>query len=97
MIALHPTTVLKLILEVFEFLNILFLLQTDDGNLCEIHRRHLEVVCLECRCMICTNCALFGLHRGHNIYSKEDILTMLEKKGEELVIKIIRFMLSMSN
>ena len=35
--------------------------------------------------MICTNCALFGNHRSHNIHSEEDVISLLEIKGQELV------------
>jgi hypothetical protein len=34
--------------------------------------------------MICTNCALFGSHKGHYIYSEEDIISLLEMKTSEL-------------
>ncbi|KAM3147189.1 hypothetical protein pb186bvf_000905 [Paramecium bursaria] len=53
-------------------------------NQCPSHRRPLEVVCLQCQTMICTNCALFGNHRSHNIHSEEDVISLLEIKGQEL-------------
>lgn len=37
------------------------------GNWCNIHKKSAEVVCIQCREMICANCALFGTHKGHNI------------------------------
>ncbi|CAD8054890.1 unnamed protein product [Paramecium sonneborni] len=62
----------------------------NSGKMCQTHRRQLEVVCLQCQIMICTNCALFGNHKGHYIYSEEDIITLLEMKAQELTEMIER-------
>lgn len=35
--------------------------------------------------MVCTNCALFGAHKGHYIHSEEDVISLLEMKATELV------------
>ena len=52
---------------------------------CSIHRRRLEIFCFEktCKTKICTNCALFGMHRGHNIKSLEDVYKYANEKSEE--------------
>lgn len=50
-----------------------------------IHKRNIEVVCLDCKEMICTNCALFGQHRGHSIYSEDDLLMMLGDRAQDIV------------
>ncbi|CAK94851.1 unnamed protein product (macronuclear) [Paramecium tetraurelia] len=62
----------------------------NSGKLCQTHRRQLEVVCLQCQTMICTNCALFGTHKGHYIYSEEDIISLLEMKAQELTEMVER-------
>ncbi|CAD8143264.1 unnamed protein product [Paramecium octaurelia] len=62
----------------------------NSGKLCQTHRRQLEVVCLQCQTMICTNCALFGSHKGHYIYSEEDIISLLEMKAQELTEMVER-------
>ncbi|CAK69218.1 unnamed protein product (macronuclear) [Paramecium tetraurelia] len=61
----------------------------NQGDLCQIHSKTLELVCQEDGEYICVNCALFGNHKFHNykpidIYVKEmeqtlnDITTIYE-------------------
>ena len=40
-----------------------------ETEICGSHKRTAEIVCLQCKEMICANCALFGSHKGHNINS----------------------------
>ncbi|CAD8085511.1 unnamed protein product [Paramecium sonneborni] len=64
-------------------------IKDDQGDLCPIHSKPLELVCQEDGQYICVNCALFGNHKFHNykpieIYVKEmeqtfyDITTIYE-------------------
>mmetsp|Transcript_13628 Transcript_13628/g.21334 ORF Transcript_13628/g.21334 Transcript_13628/m.21334 type:complete len:85 (-) Transcript_13628:1528-1782(-) len=34
---------------------------------CPVHRRKLEIICITCKERICSNCALFGNHKNHDI------------------------------
>ena len=65
------------------------------GELCPIHKRPLEVVCVDDRIKICTNCALFGEHKNHDIRNEEDVFLELCTKAEILLesFQIIDFTL----
>jgi hypothetical protein len=52
---------------------------------CNIHRRPLEIACLDHRIKICTSCALFGEHKHHNLKSEEDIIKEITIKAEGLI------------
>lgn len=56
-----------------------------NNNMCLIHRRSLEIVCLDHRLKICTSCALFGEHKAHNLKSEEDIIKDISIKAEILM------------
>ncbi len=55
------------------------------GNLCATHKRKLEVVCVLCKERICTNCALFGKHRGHDIRTEEEIFKEISERADYLI------------
>ena len=65
--------------------------------LCTTHNRPLEVVCVDHRVKLCTNCALFGEHKSHDIRNEEDVFFELCTKAEILLetFEIIDF--SMEN
>jgi hypothetical protein len=44
-----------------------------EEELCLVHQKPLEVVCLVDMQKICTKCALFGQHKGHEFKSMEHI------------------------
>jgi hypothetical protein len=56
-----------------------------DANFCIIHKRQLEIICLDDRMRICTSCALFGEHKNHNLRSEDDILREVSLKAEILI------------
>ena len=55
------------------------------GKLCTLHNRPLEVICIDHKCKICVNCALFGDHKNHDIRNEEDILKEVQVKAEILI------------
>jgi hypothetical protein len=58
----------------------------DQTIFCQLHaNRALELICLDDREKICTNCALFGNHKKHNIISEEDFMKEIEVKAEILI------------
>jgi hypothetical protein len=58
----------------------------DPTIFCQVHaNRALELVCLDDKEKICTNCALFGNHKKHNIISEEDFIKEIEVKAEILI------------
>jgi hypothetical protein len=58
----------------------------DPTIFCQVHaNRALELICLDDKEKICTNCALFGNHKKHNIISEEDFIKEIEVKAEILI------------
>jgi hypothetical protein len=58
----------------------------SNGIMCSIHfNRPLEVICIDHKVKICTNCALFGEHKNHKIVNEEDFLKEIEIKAEILI------------
>ena len=43
-------------------------------SLCPKHKKIIEIVCIDCKERICSNCALFGNHRGHDIKEESMVL-----------------------
>ncbi len=55
-------------------------------KLCHLHNnRPLEILCLDHNLRLCSNCALFGEHKNHNIINEEDYIKELEIKAEVLI------------
>lgn len=53
---------------------------------CSLHNnRPLEILCLDHNLRLCSNCALFGEHKNHNIINEEDYIKELEIKSEVLI------------
>ena len=47
----------------------------SQPSICQLHRKPLDMVCINDKTMICTDCALFDQHRGHVYRRDEDFLT----------------------
>ncbi|CAD8187973.1 unnamed protein product [Paramecium pentaurelia] len=43
----------------------------DKLQQCPQHHKQLELICIDDRCRICANCALFGIHKQHNIQNAD--------------------------
>ncbi|CAD8191227.1 unnamed protein product [Paramecium octaurelia] len=43
----------------------------DKMQQCPQHHKQLELICIDDRCRICANCALFGIHKQHNIQNAD--------------------------
>jgi hypothetical protein len=61
------------------------LIQGMDSSLCKEHGRKLEYVCLNHHCRVCANCAVIGVHRGHDIKLEEDVYEEIMTKADRLV------------
>ncbi len=57
----------------------------QNPNICPEHGRVLEIVCLDDRCRICSNCALFGDHKSHNIKPEGEVLREIATRAEHLI------------
>ena len=47
--------------------------------------RNLEMICLEEQCKICTDCAIFGKHKNHNVINVDEFVKDIEIKAEKLI------------
>ena len=53
---------------------------------CNEHpNRKLEMICLEEICKICTNCAIFGRHKNHNVINIDEFIKDIECKANKLI------------
>ena len=43
-------------------------------ELCLLHDKELDLVCVDDAVSICTNCALFGEHRNHNVKTVRSVM-----------------------
>ena len=42
-------------------------------DLCLIHEKPLDIVCLQDKTKICSTCAIFGKHKGHEFKKLEEV------------------------
>ncbi|CAD8071080.1 unnamed protein product [Paramecium sonneborni] len=45
----------------------------DKLQYCPQHQKLLELICVDDKCKICSNCALFGIHKQHNFLNAESV------------------------
>ena len=57
----------------------------EDPRFCREHGRKLEIICLDHKCRICTNCALFGSHKNHDVKPEEEVFKEIKIRGECLI------------
>ena len=55
------------------------------NNCIEHQNRPLDILCLDDKKKICSNCALFGKHKNHNIININDYEKTIEQKSELLI------------
>ncbi len=62
-------------------------LSNSNKNIkCSEHpNRNLEMICLEEICKICTNCAIFGQHKNHNVINIDEFVKDVECKADKLI------------
>jgi len=61
------------------------LARSKSQNLCQQHGKPFEIICIEDRCRICSNCALFGAHRNHEIKPEGEVLKEIASRAEHLI------------
>lgn len=42
---------------------------------CLLHSKPADLICLDDKAIICSSCALFGKHKGHEVSNREGVLT----------------------
>lgn len=60
-------------------------LKDFPSDLCPLHKKKLEVICVTCREKVCPNCALFGAHTNHDIRPEEEVMQSITKRLEGLM------------
>lgn len=58
---------------------------TSRGEVCEAHGRPQELICVDDKQRICTQCALFGAHKGHDVRMEEEVTKEIQLKVEVLM------------
>lgn len=53
--------------------------------MCPEHQRKLEIICISDRSRICSNCALFGAHKGHDIRMENEVVNEITLRTELLM------------
>ena len=56
-----------------------------EGDMCPKHKRKIEIICIDCKERICSNCALFDDHRLHNIKMETEVLEEITTRSECLM------------
>ena len=54
-------------------------------EVCKTHQRPLELVCVDDKIRICSQCALFGQHKGHDVRMEEDVQKEISLKVEVIM------------
>ncbi|EGR31462.1 hypothetical protein IMG5_109210 [Ichthyophthirius multifiliis] len=54
-------------------------------NICKLHYKIIDIVCVDCKQKICPNCALFGKHKNHFVKTEDEVLTEIIKRAETLI------------
>jgi len=49
------------------------------------HKRKIEIICIDCKERICSQCALFGNHKPHDIRMEQDVLDEISIRTECLM------------
>ena len=69
----------------------------DTTDMCPMHQRKIEIICIDCKERICSNCALFGNHKQHLAQAAQEkpdeqqvnqIYDQFKKKSTEMKIKL---------
>jgi hypothetical protein len=53
--------------------------------MCPTHGKKFEIICIDCKERICSNCALFGKHKPHDIRLEQDVLDEINIRTECLM------------
>lgn len=57
----------------------------EQERICPVHNKKMDLFCLEDQERICTNCALFGPHKNHEIEEEEEVLKKINSKAEKML------------
>ena len=58
---------------------------SEETDLCAEHNRKVEIICIQDRTRICSTCALFGAHKGHDVRMEQEVVNELTIRTELLI------------
>lgn len=56
----------------------------QSSRLCAVHRKKAELICLNDYSLVCTDCAIFGEHRTHEMKTVEEVLLAGRKMQSDI-------------
>ena len=59
--------------------------KTEEDDICPIHKKKLEIVCITCMERICSKCALFGDHKSHTYREEDDVHAEINDRKTRLL------------
>ena len=62
-----------------------FYSEAASEDVCEEHSKKLEIICIQDKMRICSTCALFGFHKGHDVRMADDVIKELDLRTEYLI------------
>lgn len=54
-------------------------------DLCPIHGKPMDLINVTCKERTCSNCALFGAHKGHDVRPEQEVLDQINLRTECLM------------
>jgi hypothetical protein len=54
-------------------------------ELCPVHEKPRELICITCNTEVCHTCALFGDHKGHDVRERSETMREIEVRTEVLM------------
>ena len=58
--------------------------EKEADDLCALHKKKLEIVCIQCLERICSKCALFGAHKSHSYREEEEVHAEISDRHNRL-------------
>lgn len=59
--------------------------EDPQANMCLLHRKEADLVCIDHGIRICSNCALFGEHKLHQIKTVDNVVEECTTVAEQTV------------
>lgn len=56
---------------------------STERQICQAHRKELEIICLTDRQMVCPHCALFGSHKDHQFKTVPEAQILMQQRRDQ--------------
>jgi RING-type zinc-finger/B-box zinc finger len=57
----------------------------ESKKMCPIHKKKRKIICLTCRDIICSKCAIFSIHKEHDLKMEDEMKKEITQRGEYLL------------